>query len=71
MRTPAEIAQSAKRILSDPGFVAAVEELDEALVHEWRTAATPAEREAAFFKQESLGMVVRQLETIINRAEAE
>lgn len=65
--TPDQLAEHASRILSDPAFVAAVEELDEGFVQEWRTARTTEEREAAFHKQDALGLVLRQLNVLVNR----
>jgi len=67
MLTADQLAQSASRILSDPAFMAAVEELDDGYVQEWRTADTVGEREAAFHKQNALDELLRQLNTIISR----
>lgn len=68
MMTLEQIGRGAQRILMDPAFEAAVEELDEGFVHEWRTAQTPEEREAAYYKQEALSAVQRQLQTLVDRA---
>lgn len=65
--TPYQISEGARRIMSDPAFLAAVEEIDSGIIQEWRTANTVEEREAAFAQQEALRRVLVQLRTLISR----
>lgn len=68
MLTPEQKAEGARRILSDPVFLDAVEEVDAGLVAEWRISQTVEAREAAFAKQEALRLVLTQLRIIGDRA---
>lgn len=59
----------AERLLNDPLMVEAFDSADAQFVREWREATTPAEREAAWFKQVALAEVKHALEKVLSDGE--
>lgn len=64
-----QAGQQAERILNDPVFQMAVQQLDADIVQKWREAGTPEEREQMHALQVALDALITQFGIIIGRGE--